>query len=338
MRGVDLSVYRFDYDLTLAVLFMHPDGQIYHQYGNRMSASADSGLSMASLERVMRRTLDEHEFRGVPAGAAAETRGPSVSVEKLPAMARREKAGKAPDCYHCHMVNQAFDEEAQEKGTFDPIVAWRWPPSTRIGLQLDRDDQQMVAVVAEGSPAAAAGVLVGDRLTSFGGRTVLTEGDVQWALDAVGDAEEAIVPISVSRDPKGLDVALRLKLARGWRVGAPEDLWRATMWRLDPRPGFGGPMLSTAQKKALGIAEGVSAFRINYVVTWGDHARTGRNAHKAGLRKNDVVLSVAGKDDFTSMIHFHAWFRLTRKVGETVKIVILRKKGARKTLDLPVIE
>jgi serine protease Do len=341
MRGVDLSIYRFDYDLTLAVLFMHSDGQIYHQYGNRISAAADSGLSMSSLEHVMRGTLLDHELRQMLEDTVADPSdlraGPSVSVETLPAMARREKAGKGPDCYHCHMVNQAFDEDALEKGTFDPAVAWRYPPSSRIGLTMDRDDQQRVTAVEEGSSAAAAGIRAGHRLTALNDRSILSEGDIQAVLEALGDAEAGDLRVHVETDPKGLDDMFRLELEDGWRVGAPDDLWRATMWRLDPRPGFGGPMLDAAQKKELGIDEGVSAFRVNYVVTWGTHARTGKSARKAGLRKHDVVLSAAGKDDFKSPVHFHAWFRLTRKVGDTVPIVILRK-GERKTIDLPVIE
>jgi len=339
MRGVDLSVYRFDYDLTLAVLFMHADGQIYHQYGNRISASAESGLSMTSLERVMRGTLSEHELRQMldDTDSGGLGVGPSVSVEKLPAMARREKAGKAPDCYHCHMVNQAFDEDAREKGTFDAAVAWRYPPSSRLGLTMDRDDQQHVTAVEEGSPAAAAGIRAGHRLTALNDLTILSEGDIQAILEALGNAGARDVRVSVETEPKSLDLTFRVVLEDGWRVGASGDLWRATMWRLDPRPGFGGPMLDVAQKKELGIEESVYAFRVNYVVTWGKHARTGKNARKAGLRKHDVVLSAAGKDDFTSTVHFHAWFRLTRKVGETVPIVILRK-GERKTIELPVIE
>ena len=109
------------------------------------------------------------------------------------------------------------------------------------------------------------------------------------------------------------------------------------MWRLDPRPGFGGKMLTPGEKKELGIAADVSAFRIGYVVTWGTHAHTGRNARKAGLRKGDIVLSVGGKDDFRDALHFHSWFRLTRKVGETVRVVTLRE-GERREIALPVIQ
>jgi len=337
MRGVDLSIYRFDYDLTLAVLFMHPNGHIYHEYGNRISTAAESGLSMASLEHVMRATVGEHVIATtakIARGMLSEPEWKGESVEELPTMARRVKAGKGPDCFHCHMVHQARDEQARESGTFDPAVAWRYPPSSRIGLTLDRDVPTLVTAVAEDSPAARAGLLPGDRLGRFGTRVAASEGDVQRALDGVPAAGGTL---TVFWTRFGKAAAGRLELSDEWRVGAPEDLWRSTMWRLDPRPGFGGPMLSADEKNKLGIDAAVSAFRIQYIVTWGDHSRTGRNAKKAGLRKNDVVLSAGGKDDFAAPVHFHAWFRLTRKVGETVPLVVLRK-GGRVTIELPVIK
>jgi predicted metalloprotease with PDZ domain len=334
MQGVDLSVFRFDYDLTFAVLFMHPNGHVYHHYGNRTPESADARLSMPSLEHVMRATREAHAIATNAEKAPPAPAWKGRAVEQLPTMARRVKAGKGPECFHCHMVNQAVDEEAQEKGSFDPRVAWRYPPSTQIGLHLDRDEPTLVTAVAEGSPAADAGLRAGDRLARLGQLEIASEGDIQRVLDVVPATGS---PVSIHW-VRGDEVAVRsLKLEDGWRVGAPEELWRSTMWRLDPRPGFGGKLLSDAEKQELGLGDGQSAFRVTYVVTWGPHARTGRNAAKAGVRKGDVVLSVGGKDDFKSQIHFHAWFRLTRKVGETIPIVILRD-GERQTLELTVIE
>ena len=37
MAGVDLALYRFDYDLTFAALLMNADGTIYHTYGTVVS-------------------------------------------------------------------------------------------------------------------------------------------------------------------------------------------------------------------------------------------------------------------------------------------------------------
>jgi len=60
MTGVDLSVYRFDYDLTFAALLMNADGTIYHTLGGRDASSAMSQLAMPSFVRVLRETLEDH--------------------------------------------------------------------------------------------------------------------------------------------------------------------------------------------------------------------------------------------------------------------------------------
>ncbi len=322
MQGVDLNVYRFDWDLTFAALVMHEDGTIYHQYGNRNAEGAESHLSMASMESLLRGALTGHRDYD-DSDRKRRERGAPLTVESFPTMKRRIDQGKAPECFHCHFINQGIDEQAQESGTFDPIVAWRWPPGTIVGLDVDRDDQGVVDEVRKGSPAAKAGVAPGDRLVSLGGRSILTEGDVQWVLDGV-PATGGRLPLVVRRGER--EKRVTLKLGADWRVGSPDVLWRPTMWRLDPKPGFGGPMLTPEQKAARGIDADVSAFRVNYIVTWGPNADTGRRVQAAGLRKNDVVLSVAGKNDFESPHHFHAWFRLTRTEGEPVPFEILRGK------------
>ena len=129
-----------------------------------------------------------------------------------------------------------------------------------------------------------------------------------------------------------------LKLAGGWKEATPLVFsWRPSKWPLSPKPGFGGAELSPRELKAAGLPEDAFAFRIGYVVTWGPNAHTGRNARKAGLRKGDIIVSVAGKDDFENHEHFHAWFRLTQKPGTEIPVVRLRA-GKRETVLLPVVE
>ena len=91
------------------------------------------------------------------------------------------------------------------------------------------------------------------------------------------------------------------------------------------------------EKKALGVPEDHFAFRVTYMVTWGPNKHTGQNARQAGIRKGDVIVSVAGKYDFRDMNHYHAWFRLTQKVGTKVPVERIRN-GKRETLQLKVIE
>ena len=101
-------------------------------------------------------------------------------------------------------------------------------------------------------------------------------------------------------------------------------------------PGFGGRQLEAYELSDAGLKAGSFAFRVDYIVTWNENRRFGNSAQKAGIRKGDIFLSAAGKSDFESVDHFHAWWRLTRKVGQQVEVVVLKKRK-RKTLLLPVL-
>jgi len=136
----------------------------------------------------------------------------------------------------------------------------------------------------------------------------------------------------------GTTRTVRLELPKGWKRGTPLTFsWRPLKWGLSPAPGFGGRDLKAAEKKALGIPITTYAFEVTYLVDWGEKAHRGRNAFKAGLRVGDVITAIQGKTDFRDQNHFHAWFRLTRHVGETLTLQILRK-GRGRTLHLPVVQ
>jgi hypothetical protein len=127
-----------------------------------------------------------------------------------------------------------------------------------------------------------------------------------------------------------------LELEAGWKAGTPLDLaWRPLKWALTPAPGFGGQPLSRAEQRALGLPEGF-AFRVDYLVTWGDTRRFGRAAAAAGLAFGDVVVAVDGRRDFESIDHLHAWWRLEVEVGSVVKLETLRD-GEPRSLQLEVV-
>lgn len=325
MRGVDLSRFSFDSDLTFAVLLMNGDGKVYHRYGTRAWDDPDGRLSMAGLVRVMKQTLVEH--RAVPKGTPPPPR-PREVVEKL-----WTEAGKpaTKECFHCHMVGEARRGIARREGRWDPFDIYKYPQPEQVGLVLDRDDQQVVTEVVAGSPAAKAGIRKGDRLTSVGGVGVLTMADVQWELDRV--------------PAKGGSVGLRLQnrdatltLADGWKVTDPLAVsWRATMWDYSPEPGFGGEKLKAADLKALGLPEDAWAFKVTYLVTWGEKQASGQNAVKAGIQKGDVVTAINGKRDFKSVPHYQSWFRFTQKPGSTIPVELYRGKEKR-TVQLQVVK
>ena len=353
MRGVDLERYRFDTDLTLAVLWMNADGTVYHRYGARDHRGAEQWLSLTSLEAAMRASLAAHRrYEPGDVDPAHEPPAPR-KLEDSPSFAKRDKGA----CIHCHSVLPAGYEDARAAGTWLESDRWRFPDPARLGIDLGTDDQQLVTAVRAESIAAATGLRVGDRLVELAGTELTTVADLMFALDGL-PAEGGEVTVGVRRPEGdwtgtplelrdfGMVTTLTLTLPDGWKTAPPlEFSWRPFKWGFTPAPGFGGPPLSTVELEAAGLstadAPGAFAFRVQYLVTWGDNRRFGQAAAKAGLRVGDVVVAVTGREgvpaELTSVDHFHAWWRLTREVGETVTLGILRDAG-RLELELEVIE
>ena len=330
MRTVDLAFYDFDFDLTFAALLMNADGTIYHTFAGRDFESAEAQLSMGALAAVLRETLEEHaEHELRPRSHTPQTIGDS------PTFQRWVQEGRKLECVHCHNIADVRTQDAQQEGTFRQELLWRWPDPIQVGLRIAEHSQRTVADVERGSPAEAIGLRAGDRLIRVGERRILTFGDLQRSLHEFSE-EGGALGVEFAR---GNEVhSAMLSLSPNWKAADPRVFaWRPSKWAVSPKPGFGGPPLGAEKKRALGIPEDRFAFRVQYLVTWGESAHTGRNAAAAGLRQGDIVLSVGGKDDFDSVDHFHAWFRLTRKVGEHVAVVVLRD-GERRQLRLKVIE
>jgi membrane-associated protease RseP (regulator of RpoE activity) len=328
MRGVDLARTPFDFDLTFALLLMHPDGHVYHRYGGRDERGAGVWLSEASLERLLTATLAEHEaYSAEP--APPERRAP-LRLEDVPSFQKRDKG----ECIHCHNVFPALYEEARDAGRWSEDDRWVHPPPGRIGLDLERDDQRRVVAVGPGSPAERAGLAAGDVLLRAGGQQLLTSSDLSQALHDLGPGP-ATLALLVERGGEPRELAL--ELAPGWKRGTPlEFSWRPFKWGFTPEAGFGGRALGADEKRELGLAPEDFAFRVTYLATWGERPRFGKEASRAGLREGDVFLAAAGQRDFASLDHFHAWWCLTRTPGERIPIEILRD-GERRTVELEVL-
>lgn len=326
MRGVDLARWRFDWDLTFAVVVAEPDGTILHRYGGRDERGADVWLSMPSLAHVLRVGLESHADHR----PAAETSPVELQpLERVPAFAARDNG----ECIHCHSVYPALHAEARAADRYGPDDRWVHPSPRRIGFDLDRDRQDVVTHVSAGSPAARAGILAGDRLVRLGDQRIASASDVMAVLDATS-AEGATIPLALERD--GTVETKSLDLDAGWKRASPlEFSWRPSKWPLTPAPGFGGPRLTAEELAAADLPPDAFAFRVTYLVDWGENRRFGEAARAAGLRKGDVFLEAAGKRDFASVDHFHAWWRLTRGEFETVPILVRRETEAL-PLELPL--
>jgi hypothetical protein len=331
MAGIDLNTFIFDYDLTFVALLMNADGTIYHTYGGRDWRAAATHLDGGSFRQALVKGLRTHKSYRPSTKRLA--RPAAVTVEELPAMKRRIAAGNRPTCYHCHTINDMRTEELMRQGVWKREMLWRWPDPIQLGITLH--GQTLVTSIAKDAPLGRAELSPGEKIVRVGAMEVSTFGDIQRALRALPDAGgDFILETRVSF----ATVEVPFHLPPGWKAASPEVFaWRASKWTLSPKPGFGGKQLDPEALRKAGLPEDTFAFRVGYLVTWGPNAHTGRNAAKAGLRKGDIVVAVAKKDDFKSVEHFHAWFRLTQRSGTEVPVEYIRK-GERKTLQLPVVD
>src|SRR5688572_8812995 len=102
MKGVDLNLFRFDYDLTFAVLMMDAEGRTYSRFGTRDGKSATDRLSITGLKNAMRQVLAVHKAGANGAAVPPESRR-SFTISDIPAFSGSRASKEA--CYHCHYAS-----------------------------------------------------------------------------------------------------------------------------------------------------------------------------------------------------------------------------------------
>jgi S1-C subfamily serine protease len=312
MRGADLNVFDFDYDLAWAGLFLNADGKVYGRYGSRDAGSADGQLSLAGLKYALREALAAHRREAARAPALAR---PRRTVEQYPAAKRLKESA----CIHCHQVYDFRREAAQAAGTWDRSEVWVYPQPENLGVTLDTEQGNRVQAVAADSPASRLGLRAGDLLRRVNDLPVASIADVRYALHG----SPARGPILFAWQRHGQSLSGSLTLADGWRQ---TDLsWRASLRRLGPPPSVHGEDLTPTEKKALGLPEKSLAFRQGNFVTVA--------ARQAGIRQNDVILGVDGKALEMTVGQFLVYIQLNYQAGDIVTYDVLRN-GQR--LDVPL--
>src|SRR5262249_51372952 len=153
----------------------------------------------------------------------------------------------------------------------------------------------LVAKVADGSAAARLGLRPGDRVTRVGDVPAVSFADVQYGLHrAPASGTVAVAWLRDGREQTG-----RLALAEGWRQ--TDVSWRWSLRGLDPQPWVQGGDLTAAEKQALGLGAKRLAFRQGPYLS--DPARL------AGIRQDDVILGVDGKELEMTARQFGAFIR-----------------------------
>jgi len=316
MRGVNLNLFDFDYDLTWAGFFLSANEQMYGRYGGRDASSADGQMSLAGLRHAMAAALATH--RRISNIGPASPPTAVQTVEQYPAAQRRQ----ADACIHCHHVYDFRREALQTAAKWRLDELWVYPFPENVGLTLDVDEGDRVKSVADNSPAAAAGLRAGDCLQAVNGVPTASLADVQYGLQR--SPAQGIIPITWMRAGKML--ASNLDVPSGWRK--TDISWRWSLRGLEPSSWVHGDDLTSEEKKKLGLGERQLAFfQGNFLSI---------PARQAGIRQNDVIIGLDGKKLEMTAQQFQAFVKLNYKLGDHVTYNLLRA-GMRLDVSLTLI-
>jgi predicted metalloprotease with PDZ domain len=309
MNGVDLNLFRFNYDLTWMAFFMDAEGRIYGRYGGRDETSAESRLARDGLLWTMTEVLRVHKAAAANKQPLPKAPPPS-RPEDLPRLATRK------ECIHCHQVGEAIFDAQNRKGAFRKDSVYSYPLPENIGLKLELVQGNRVEEVLANSPAAKAGLKAGDRLRSANDTRVLTGADLQHALTEV--AADNKLTIAVERDGKTTTFAL--DLPADWR--RMDVSWRRSVNFLfnilgQTNVGFFGETLPEKEKAKLSVPADGLGYRIRFIMN-------GSPAGKAGLKPDDVIVEIDGKRKLPYYSQLRAYFPLEHKKGDEVPVTFLR--------------
>jgi serine protease Do len=331
---MDLAHFRFDFDLSFAVLFMDADLTIYGRFGTRSDRPEEQDISLQGLRKAMAEALrlyrDGDKIK--PALAGKQVKPSRFRTPRdYPSLSGRYEAeldyagGVAKSCIHCHQVRDAERLVYRSAGeVFPDEVLYPYPDPEVVGLKLEPEEMAKVERVAAGSPADRDGFRPGDEILSLDGQPLLSIADVQWVLHNA--PATATLPARVRRG--GTTIDRTLTLADGWRRG--NISWRPTTWSLR-QMGLGGMKLVDLRdedRRRMRLADDRMALKAEYVGEHGEHAI----AKRAGLQKGDVIVAVDGRDRRMNESQLLEYTLRQKHRGDTMAVMVLRD-GSPKALS-----
>lgn len=314
MRGVDLTVFDFDFDLTWAAFYMNAGQKVYGRYGGRNEGNAETWLSLTGLKYAMKAALAAHQ--NDPGGTGEPLPRPIKQADLFPAAA---KLGKK-DCIHCHQVYDFRRDWLKQQNAWSKEELWVYPPPENVGLTVAKEQGNRIAKVAAGSPAAKAGLKAGDVLHEVNGVKVFSFGDLQYALHYA--PKQGTIAAHWKRD--GAALTGKLELKAGWRTS--DISWRGSMWGVEPKAHVYGRDLSAGEKAKLGLSPKQLAFAQGSYVP--------PPAFQAGLRSGDIIAGADGKKLEMSMLQFNVWVRVNYSPGNRIVYNIFRDSTK---MDIPLM-
>lgn len=311
MNGVNLEQFQFEYDLTWMSFFQNAEGRTYVRYGGREDSNPESHLNKQSLLRVMRQALQLHRDGAIRPDNRYEPVAKSVRTpEDIPPM-NKMLAPRKESCIHCHDVKVAQLLHARDQGTLRKDMVFTYPSPSNLGIVVDPVIHNQIRHVESDSPAATAGLQVGDWITSLDGQPVLSFADMTRVLELTPDTGTLRVGLLRNK----VESAVELKLPSGWRT-SDDPSWRQSTGVVGPNAGLWGVAATDDERRKLGLEKGDLAIRVTYM-----HKPWSKNA---GLQLNDFILSINGKTTDMTIRQLQTYLHLNKNWGDTVDLVIRR--------------
>jgi S1-C subfamily serine protease len=292
MKGVDLSIFQFNWNTTLSIVFLDADGTIWARFQPREQTSA----SVEGLIRTMERVLQAHaKGDREPFKAKRGDPLPWPTAETMPDLIARMKGFSAPkNCIHCHHVWAGYIRSLVGEGkTLDATTVYNYPAPPSLGFTMDASDGTKIRSVAPGSAAEKAGLEAGDTIERAAGQPIFSIADLDWVLHRAPESGELVLETARGRKV--------VPLAQGWRRGGRRGLFGV----------FGlGMTLQAVEGESLSL-------RVTKVQDQG-------SAKEAGFRVGDVIVAVEGKSDPLAVDELQAlvWTKYPR--GSKLKFAVLR--------------
>ena len=319
-------------------MIFNGDGTVYGRFGSWKHQKDREDKATAGFKAALEAALNVHKDYPANKASLAGKQGaalPFKSPVEIPGLAGKysrelDWQGKVvQSCVHCHQIGDALRNtlREQKKPLTDELIFPQPAPET-IGLSLAEDSAAKISAVADGSPAAKAGLKAGDDLVSLDGQPLISAADVSWVLHRAPAAGS--VKAVVKR--AGAPVALPIELAAGWR--SQSDISRrAGTWDMRGMA-TGGLLLEDVpdgDRPGLSLGKDTLALRAKHVGQYNKHAA----AKNAGWQQGDILVEIDGIKERISEGALIGHLLQKHFPGEKLPATVLRG-GKKMTLSLPM--